>query len=77
MARRGRSTGRQSRHHGVVHFANLAAGVVALDAEDRIVLVGQHRYTLGEYAWGDPEGGVPAGENALVGAQRELREERG
>ena len=63
--------------YGVVHFANLAAGVVALDADDRIVLVGQHRYTLGEYAWEIPEGGVPAGEDALVGAQRELREETG
>ena len=46
--------------YGVVHFANLAAGVVALDADDRIVLVGQHRYTLDEYAWEIPEGGVPA-----------------
>jgi 8-oxo-dGTP pyrophosphatase MutT (NUDIX family) len=63
--------------YGVVHFANLAAGVVALDDDDRIVLVGQHRYTLGEYAWEIPEGGVPEGEDALVGAQRELREETG
>ena len=63
--------------YGVVHFANLAAGVVALDADDRIVLVGQHRYTLGEYAWEIPEGGVPSGEDPLVGAQRELREETG
>jgi 8-oxo-dGTP pyrophosphatase MutT (NUDIX family) len=63
--------------YGVVHFANLAAGVVALDAEDRIVLVGQHRYTLDAYAWEIPEGGVPAWEDALVGAQRELREETG
>jgi hypothetical protein len=30
--------------YGVVHFANLAAGVVAIDDDDRIVLVGQHRY---------------------------------
>jgi 8-oxo-dGTP pyrophosphatase MutT (NUDIX family) len=63
--------------YGVVHFANLAVGVVALDAEDRIVLVGQHRYTLGEYAWEIPEGGVPEGEDELTGAQRELREETG
>ena len=63
--------------YGVVHFANLAAGVVALDADDRIVVVGQHRYTLDAYGWEIPEGGVPAGEDALVGAQRELREETG
>ena len=46
--------------YGVVHFANLAAGVVALDDEDRIVLVGQHRYTLDGDSWEIPEGGVPA-----------------
>ena len=63
--------------YGVVHFANLAAGVLVLDADDRILLVGQHRYALGTYSWEIPEGGVPAGETALKGAQRELREETG
>ncbi|MGK2852417.1 MAG: NUDIX domain-containing protein [Candidatus Limnocylindrales bacterium] len=63
--------------YGVVHFANLAVGVVAIDAEDRVVLVGQHRYSLDEDSWEIPEGGVPAGEDPLIGAQRELREETG
>src|SRR6478752_10481383 len=63
--------------YGVVHFANLAAGVVAIDDQDRTVLVGQHRYTLDTYSWEIPEGGVPDGETALAGAQRELREETG
>jgi 8-oxo-dGTP pyrophosphatase MutT (NUDIX family) len=63
--------------YGVVHFANLAAGVVAIDAEDRIVLVRQHRYTLDADSWEIPEGGVPDGEVALDGARRELREETG
>jgi 8-oxo-dGDP phosphatase len=63
--------------YGVVHLENLAVGVVALDAEDRVVLVGQHRYTLDEFSWEIPEGGVPAGEEGLAGAQRELREETG
>jgi 8-oxo-dGTP pyrophosphatase MutT (NUDIX family) len=63
--------------YGVVHFDNVAAGVVAMDEEDRIVLVGQHRYTLDEDSWEIPEGGVPTGESALDGARRELREETG
>ncbi len=63
--------------YGVVHFANVAAGVVALDDDDRIVLVGQHRYTLGADSWEIPEGGVPAGEAPLEGIRRELREETG
>ena len=63
--------------YGVVHFANIAVGVVALDADDRVVLVGQHRYTLDAYSWEIPEGGVPPPESPLDGARRELREETG
>ena len=63
--------------YGVVHFAGAAVGVVVLDAEDRVLLVGQHRYALDAYSWEIPEGGVPAGESPLDGARRELREETG
>jgi 8-oxo-dGTP pyrophosphatase MutT (NUDIX family) len=63
--------------YGVVHFANLAAGVLVLDDDDRVLLVGQHRYPLDTYSWEIPEGGVPAGETGLAGAARELREETG
>jgi 8-oxo-dGTP pyrophosphatase MutT (NUDIX family) len=63
--------------YGVVHFHNVAVGVVAIDDRDRIVLVGQHRYTLDAASWEIPEGGVPFDEEPLVGAQRELREETG
>jgi 8-oxo-dGTP pyrophosphatase MutT (NUDIX family) len=63
--------------YGVVHFANVAAGVLAIDDDDRVLLVGQHRYTLDDYSWEIPEGGVPPGESALDGARRELLEETG
>jgi 8-oxo-dGTP pyrophosphatase MutT (NUDIX family) len=63
--------------YGLVHFANLAVGVVVLDEDDRVLLVGQHRYALGESSWEIPEGGVPAGETPLDGIRRELREETG
>jgi ADP-ribose pyrophosphatase len=63
--------------YGVVHFANLAVGVLAIDDRDRVLLVGQHRYALDAYSWEIPEGGVPIGETALEGARRELREETG
>lgn len=63
--------------YGVVHFANLAVGVVAVDGDDRVVLVGQHRYSLDADSWEIPEGGVPPDEDPLEGAKRELREETG
>lgn len=63
--------------YGVVHFRSLAAGIVAIDDADRVLLVGQHRYTLDAYSWEIPEGGVPPDEDPLAGAERELREETG
>src|SRR3990170_559649 len=67
----------QSGIYGVVHFANRAVGILAIDHEDRVVLVAQHRYALDRDSWEIPEGGVPADEEPMVGAQRELREETG
>jgi 8-oxo-dGTP pyrophosphatase MutT (NUDIX family) len=63
--------------YGMVHYKNRAIGVVALDASDQVLLVGQYRYPLDVYSWEIPEGGGPLHEDPLVAAQRELREETG
>jgi 8-oxo-dGTP pyrophosphatase MutT (NUDIX family) len=63
--------------YGVVAFQNLAVGVLALNDEGFLVLVGQWRYPLGVYSWEIPEGGCPLGQDPLETAQRELREETG
>jgi 8-oxo-dGTP pyrophosphatase MutT (NUDIX family) len=63
--------------YGVVHFRSKAVGVVVLDEQDRVLLVGQHRYTLDRHSWEIPEGGSPPDEDPLTGAQRELGEETG
>jgi 8-oxo-dGTP pyrophosphatase MutT (NUDIX family) len=63
--------------YGVVHYRNRAVAVVALDEQDRVLLVGQFRYTLDVYSWEVPEGGARADEEPLAAAQRELLEETG
>lgn len=63
--------------YGKVHFKNKAIGIVALDTDLNIWLVGQYRYPLDEYSWEIPEGGAPFKESALEAAKRELREETG
>ncbi len=63
--------------YGVVHFKNVAVGIVPLDAAGYTWLVGQYRYTLQRYSWEIPEGGGPLGTDPLMAAKRELLEETG
>lgn len=63
--------------YGVVHFKNVAIGIVPLDDAGNTWLVGQYRYTLGRYSWEIPEGGGPLEKPLLESAQRELLEETG
>jgi 8-oxo-dGTP pyrophosphatase MutT (NUDIX family) len=63
--------------YGVVHFKNLAIGIVPLDEAYNTWLVGQYRYTLNQYSWEIPEGGCPIDTDPLATAKRELIEETG
>jgi 8-oxo-dGTP pyrophosphatase MutT (NUDIX family) len=62
--------------YGVVHFKNIAIGVLAVEDDD-VYLVGQYRYPLEQYSWEIPEGGCGEGEDPLGAARRELEEETG
>ena len=63
--------------YGHIKFKNRAIAVVPLDDAGNTWLVGQDRYTLGQYSWEVPMGGAPICEDALAAAKRELREETG
>lgn len=62
--------------YGVVETP-LAAGIVALTEDERVHLVGQWRYSMGQWSWEIVEGGAAREEPSLTAAQRELREEAG
>lgn len=63
--------------YGVVHFKNLAIGILPIDEKDFTYLVGQYRFPLNQYSWEIPEGGSAQGELPLETAKRELLEECG
>ena len=63
--------------YGVVHFKNRAVGVLPVDAQGRIWMIGQYRYPIERYSWEIPEGGGFEGETIEETARRELREETG
>jgi 8-oxo-dGTP pyrophosphatase MutT (NUDIX family) len=62
--------------YGVVQLQNTAVFVVALTDADEVVLITQERYTTGTVSVEVPAGGSD-GEDPLLAAQRELREETG
>lgn len=63
--------------YGKVHFKNLAIGIIPIDKNDEIVLIGQYRFPLNQYSWEIPEGGGKIGIDPLESAKRELLEETG
>jgi ADP-ribose pyrophosphatase len=63
--------------YSVVHFKNLAIGVLPLDKEYNTWLVGQYRYPTDSYSWEIPEGGGKMDTDPIESASRELKEETG
>ncbi len=63
--------------YSVVHFKNLAIGILPLDKDYNTWIVGQYRYPIEQYSWEIPEGGGKLDVPPLVSAQRELLEETG
>jgi 8-oxo-dGTP pyrophosphatase MutT (NUDIX family) len=63
--------------YGVVHYKNLAIGVIPIDGEGNTWLVGQYRFPTQTYTWEIPEGGGNPAHTPLESAQRELLEETG
>ena len=64
--------------YGVVHFKNLAIGVIPVDNNGNTWIVGQERYPFdGEFTWEIIEGGGPLNDSPEASARRELLEEAG
>jgi len=63
--------------YGHIRFKTSAVAIIPIDDDGNTWIVGQDRYTLGEYSWEVPMGGAPKGEDALAAAKRELKEETG
>lgn len=62
--------------YGVVEY-NQCVGVLPIDADGNVQLVGQYRYPLNCYSWEIPEGACNVGEAPIDAARRELQEELG
>jgi 8-oxo-dGTP pyrophosphatase MutT (NUDIX family) len=63
--------------YSVVHFKNIAIGIIVLDNDLNTYIVGQYRYPLKAYSWEIPEGGGKPDVPPLDSAKRELHEETG
>jgi ADP-ribose pyrophosphatase len=63
--------------YSVVHFKNIAIGIVPLDEFYNTWLVGQFRYPINKYSWEIIEGGGAHDVDPMASAERELLEEAG
>ncbi|HWA00285.1 MAG TPA: NUDIX hydrolase [Caulobacterales bacterium] len=64
-------------HYGVIRVRRPAVGVLPIEADGRVHMVGQWRFPLKRYSWEMPEGGAEPDEDVELCARRELEEETG
>jgi 8-oxo-dGTP pyrophosphatase MutT (NUDIX family) len=60
-----------------IKYKKKTVGIIALDGNDNLWLVGQYRYPIDQYSWEIPGGGASTNEDILGAAKRELKEETG
>jgi ADP-ribose pyrophosphatase len=63
--------------YGKIHYKGLAVGILPLDEQLNVWLVGQWRFPLDAYSWEIPEGGGDLSLEPVESAKRELKEETG
>ncbi len=51
--------------------------IVPVDRDGSVTLIGQYRYVLDRFSWEIPGGGARVGDDPLIVARKELREETG
>ena len=60
-----------------IKFKKRTVGIIALEEDKHLWLVGQYRYPIDRYSWEIPGGGASKNEDVLGAAKRELKEETG
>jgi 8-oxo-dGTP pyrophosphatase MutT (NUDIX family) len=69
-------SGQQIAHH-VIRVPAPAVGILAVDADDRVLLLYRHRFITDRWGWEIPAGAAEPGEDPATAALRELEEETG
>ena len=70
-------SGGEPRSYHSVRMKYFGVCVVPIDQDGSVTLIGQYRYVLDRFSWESPGGGARLGDDPLVVARAELKEETG